>query len=452
MLRQLRIRLTLLYLFASIFLSIAVGGGTYTLVNYYFRTTNDQALWVKMGLQFAALRIPLPVDLYEAVKKEGLVITNPSETTENQSEENNETYESSSNHLIEDNEGLQENELADIYVNPLTQQGTLIADMGSQYATSFVDSAAVLAAQKNGYDFRTIKTSTGVSVRLFTYVVPEGEKVQVFQIGRYLSEQQRVLKSLLNTMILLGGVVTIFFGLASWFLAGRTIKPSQQAWDKQHTFIANASHELRAPLTLIHAGVELSLRKAETPDQRELLADVLSDADYMNKLIEDLLLLSRLDTGALKLEIQPINLSTFSNELLRQVERLAQTQSLSLTQKIAPIQIAADPVRLKQVLLIVLDNAIRNTPSGGIIEVKVVSSGGKGLIEIEDNGPGIPEEKIDKVFERFYKVDDQSSMDYRGSGLGLSIAKSLVEAQNGSIRIVSDGGKGTKVTLSFPLA
>jgi len=452
MLRQLRVRLTLLYLFASIFLSIAVGGGTYTLVNYYFQTTNDQALWVKMGLQFAALKIPLPVDLYEAVKQEGLVITNPPAATENSELGSTEVEGSSTNHANESHEGLQESELADIFVMPLTQQGTLIAGISSQYTKGFIDLKAVLAAQKNGYDFRTVNTSAGVPVRLFTYIVPAGEKVQVLQIGRYLSEQQRVLKQLLNTMILLGGVVTIFFGLASWFLAGRTIKPSQLAWDKQHTFIANASHELRAPLTLIHAGVEMGLRKAENPEQRELLSDVLSDANYMNKLIEELLLLSRLDTGALKLELQPINMPAFTAEMLRQVERLAQTQSLSLTQSVTPIQITADPVRLKQVMLIILDNAIRNTPPDGNVEVKVFSSGNKGLIEIEDSGPGIPEEMLDKVFERFFKVDDQSSMDYRGSGLGLSIARSLVETQNGTIGIVSPAGKGTKVTLSFPLA
>lgn len=452
MLRQLRVRLTLLYLFASIFLSIAVGGGTYTLVNYYFQTTNDQALWVKMGLQFAALKIPVPLDLYEAVKREGLVITNPPPATENSESGTPELEGSSPSHASETHEGLQENELADIFVMPLTQQGTLITGIGSQYSKGFVDLKAVQAAQKNGYDFRTVTTSTGIPVRLFTYVVPAGEKVQVFQIGRYLSAQQRVLKQLLNTMILLGGVVTIFFGLASWFLAGRTIKPSQLAWDKQHTFIANASHELRAPLTLIHAGVELGLRKAENLEQRQLLADVLSDANYMNKLIEELLLLSRLDTGALKLEFQPINMPAFTAEMLRQVERLAQTQSLTLNQSVAPIQITADPVRLKQVMLIILDNAIRNTPPGGTVEIKVFSSGNKGLIEIEDNGPGIPEEMLDKVFERFFKVDDQSSMDYRGSGLGLSIARSLVETQNGTIAIASPAGKGTKVTLSFPLA
>lgn len=445
MLRQLRIRLTLLYLFASIVLSLAVGGGTYSLVNYYFRTINDQALWVKMGLQFAALDIPLPVELYEAVKQEGLVITNPTDLPEHEDE----SYD---DHSEEEEEGLKENELADIFVNPLSLTGTLLTDVSGQYSTGVIDSAAVLAAKKNGYDFRTIKTGSGVPVRLFTYVLPEGAKVQVFQIGRYLSEQQKVLRNLLNTMIILGGVVTIFFGLASWLLASRTIKPSQQAWDKQQTFIANASHELRAPLTLIHAGVELSLRKANTPEQHEMLSDVLADTNYMNKLIEDLLLLSRLDSGVLKPDLQTVNLTTFTPELLRQVERLAQSRSVLFVTEVFPIQITADPIRLKQILLIVLDNALRNSPSGGIVGLRIFSSGNQGLIEIEDNGPGIPTEKLEKVFERFYKVDDQSSMDYRGSGLGLSIAKSLVEAQKGSIGILSVEGKGTKVTLTFQLA
>ncbi len=442
MLKQLRIRLTLLYLFASIVLSLAVGGGTYSLVNYYFRTTNDQALWVKMGLQFATYGIPLPLDLYEAVKQEGLVITNPVESAE---EITSGTDDSEEHH-----EGLQEGELADIYALPLTNEGTLIIGLESQYPNQAIDMDAILAAKQKGYDFRTIKTIDGIPVRLLTYVVPEGEKVAIFQIGRYLSAQQRVLQELLNTMIVLGGLVTLLFGLASWILAGRTIKPSQQAWDKQQTFIANASHELRAPLTLIHAGVELSLRKAETPEQKELLSDVLSDANYMNKLIEDLLLLSRLDTGALKLDLQSIRMDAFTLEIFRQLERLAKTQSIKLTKSTDDLTLTADPVRLKQVLLIIFDNAIRNTPSGGQVNFEVKGQGEKALLSISDNGPGIPDGLVDKVFERFYKVDDQSSMDYRGSGLGLSIAKSLVEAQHGSIKITSAPGQGTIVTLLFP--
>ncbi|EKD89494.1 MAG: integral membrane sensor signal transduction histidine kinase [uncultured bacterium] len=154
----------------------------------------------------------------------------------------------------------------------------------------------------------------------------------------------------------------------------------------------------------------------------------------------------------MKLDLLPVNMADFMPELLRQVERLSQTRSVLLNHEINPIKINADPVRLKQVLLIILDNAVRNTPSGGTVGIKVASSANKGLVEIDDNGPGIPAEMLEKVFDRFFKVDDQPSMDYRGSGLGLSIAKSLVDAQNGGITIVSDAGKGTKVTLTFDLA
>jgi len=450
MLRQLRIRLTLLYLIASILLSLAVGGGTYTLVNYYFRTTNDQALWVKMGLQFGAYGIPLPLDLYEIVKKEGLVITNP--TPQNDyPQTNNDTYENE-NYLEEHEEGLQESELADIYVLPLLRNGTLITEFAIQGSSLAVNIDAVNAALKNGYDFRTISAPDGRSIRLFTYPVPAGENVEVFQIGRFLLEQQRVLQQLLNTMILLGGLVTILFGLASWILAGRTIKPSQQAWDKQQNFIANASHELRAPLTLIHAGVELSLRKAESKEQHELLSDVLSDANYMNKLIEDLLLLSRLDSSSLKLELQSINMLEFTPEFLRQIQRVAVNRSITFEQNVKQVGITADPVRLKQVLLIILDNALRNTKSGGTVSISIDKTGDHGAVTISDNGSGIPNEVIDRVFDRFFKANDQSSLEYRGSGLGLSIAKSLVETQNGKINIFSECGKGTQVILEFPLS
>ena len=448
MLKQLRIRLTLLYLLAAILLALSVGGGTYSLANYYFRTTNDQALWLKMGLQFASLGIPLPVNLYGVVKQEGLVITNPTPTPL-RPYSNGDSFEGS-NDDYEHREGLQESELADIYILPLTTSGELVTN-AAQTKIETADQDAIKAAIRNGYDLRTIKNAEGVSIRLLTYKVPEGEEIQILQLGRYLTTQQRVLQQLLNTMIILGGLVTLLFGLASWFLAGRTIKPSQVAWDKQLTFIANASHELRAPLTLIHAGVELGLRKAESQAQKELLSDVLTDADYMKKLIEDLLLLSRLDSNALKLNFQTLDLSIFTSDILRQAERLAKANKITLIQNLKPLRISADPIRLKQVLLVILDNALRVTPSGGNVIFEVKRHESSSEICVTDTGPGIPPDQLKKIFERFYKINDKSSLEYRGSGLGLSIAKSLVEAQNGNIEIESKVGEGARVTVRFPL-
>jgi signal transduction histidine kinase len=454
MLKKLRLRLTLLYLFSAIALALVVAGGTYSLVNYYFQTTNDQALKVKMGLQFASLNIPLPVDLYDAVRQAGLVITKAPPTATINPSQTVQTVVTPIPHESESHEeGLQESELADIYVLPLTLQGDLISGTTAQLSTSSINIDAVVSAVKNGHDFRTVVTADNIAVRILTYRVPNSDIVEVFQVGRYLSAQRQVLRQLLNTMSLLGGLISILFGAASWVLAGRTIKPSQQAWDKQQAFIANASHELRAPLTLIHAGVELGLRKAESSAQRELLSDVLSDTNYMNKLIEELLLLSRLDAHALKLNLQPVKMVEFIPEILRHVERLADAKQISITQKVEDIQMLADPLRLKQLLLIILDNAIRNNQAGGVVNVEILNVNGNGKIKIADTGTGIPSEHLDKIFDRFYKLgDDQSASEYSGSGLGLSIAKGLIEAQKGKITINSTPGKGTLVTLIFPLA
>jgi signal transduction histidine kinase len=387
MLKKLRLRLTLLYLFSAIALALVVAGGTYSLVNYYFQTTNDQALKVKMGLQFASLNIPLPVDLYDAVRQAGLVITKAPPTATINPSQTVQTVVTPIPHESESHEeGLQESELADIYVLPLTLQGDLISGTTAQLSTSSINIDAVVSAVKNGHDFRTVVTADNIAVRILTYRVPNSDIVEVFQVGRYLSAQRQVLRQLLNTMSLLGGLISILFGAASWVLAGRTIKPSQQAWDKQQAFIANASHELRAPLTLIHAGVELGLRKAESSAQRELLSDVLSDTNYMNKLIEELLLLSRLDAHALKLNLQPVKMVEFIPEILRHVERLADAKQISITQKVEDIQMLADPLRLKQLLLIILDNAIRNNQAGGVVNVEILNVNGNGKIKIADTG------------------------------------------------------------------
>jgi signal transduction histidine kinase len=449
MLRKLRIRLTVLYLLSAVALAIAVGGGSYSLVNYYFRETNDHALKVKMGLQFAALDIPLPKDLYEAVRQAGLVITKvpPQPTAQVHP---GETEPTSTRTSEEHSEGLQESELANIYVIPLTLEGGLVSGLNAQPAAVFANPEAVQAAVKNGFDLRTIQASDGTPVRLLTYLVPDKHQVQVFQVGRYLSTQRQVLKQLLNSMVLFGGIFTILFGAASWIMAGRSLQPTQQAWDKQQNFIANASHELRTPLTLIHAGVEVGLRKAESASQRQVLSDVLSDANYMNKLIEELLLLSRLDAHTLQLELQPIHLKEFLPELLRQVERVANIAEINMDSDLQDVVILADSVRLKQVLLIVLDNAIRNNQPGGHILIRTIAENGLGLIKIKDSGVGIPAEHIERVFDRFYKVNNKSTTDYKGSGLGLSLAQGLVEAQNGSITLNSSQGRGTEVKLSFP--
>jgi len=451
MLKKLRLQLTLLYLASSIILALLVGGGAYSLVTYYFQSSTDQALKVKMGTTLLGYGISLPADLQMAVANAGFLLSNKSTqgvlvSTPGDHELGEPFVESEQGQMLERESGL-----ADIYILSLNIDGTLVSSSSSSAISAPVNFDAINAAEKTGSDFRTFTNQNGIRVRLFTYVIKTDDKVQAFQAGRFLTAQQMVLSQLMKTMIIAGALVTIIFGLASWILAGRTIKPSQDAFERQQVFIANASHELRTPLTLIHAGVELGLRKSRDKEQKQLLSDVLEDANYMKKLIEGLLLLSRLDAKSLKLDIAPVRIDQLTSDVVRSISRLAEKENIHINSSLFSVDALVDPVRMKQVLLIVLDNALRNSPENGHIEVVGVKENARCLLMVTDHGKGISKEDLGKVFDRFYKVDDRSSQEYRGSGLGLSIARSLVEAQKGTISISSKQSEWTTVTISLPL-
>ena len=187
-------------------------------------------------------------------------------------------------------------------------------------------------------------------------------------------------------------------------------------------------------------------------EEKQLLGDVLTDADHMNHLIEELLLLSRLDSHAFDMDIQHISLAELLPELLRPVQPTAELQEITITSQIQDVHILADPARLKQILLIVVDNALRHTPQGGELLIETSSKEKFGCITVSDTGPGIPDVHIERVFDRFFKVKTRSVKESDGSGLGLSIAKSLMEAQKGTISICNRSPHGVQVELAFPLA
>ena len=186
-------------------------------------------------------------------------------------------------------------------------------------------------------------------------------------------------------------------------------------------------------------------------EQKQLLDDVLQECDHMNKLVNDLLMLSRLDSGRLILENETISLPEFIQEIHRQLLRLAEQQGVRL--ELGPLEgaILGDATRIRQVLLILLDNALRNTSPGGVIRLETIPQGRYVHIIVSDTGRGIPAEHLPHVFERFYKVNDTPDSEHRRSGLGLSLARMFVEAQGGRIQIASQEGQGTTVTLRMPL-
>jgi len=468
--RGVRLRLTLLYLFAAMALILLLGGGTYALVSNYFRTSTDLALQVRMAQELQLLGQPLPAELVSASRQWISSRVSPTVTvmaappiqpisgeTQGDSEAEHESGEE--NEHENESEGVAheileadpyDGELAAIFALPLTSNGELISNPGAFGLPVAPDLAAAAAAVVHGRDLRTVEATDGAHVRLLSYPLNVPGGPPVLQLGRSLSDQDRVLNQLLTALLALGAISAVALTGASWWLAGRSLIPAEQAWEKQQVFVANASHELRAPLTLIRASAEVARRGLSEGDRPgELLGDILVEADHMSKLVDDLLLLSRLDAGQLRLERQRILMSDLLPEIVRQVKRVAEERRISLQQGETGGSALADPTRLRQVLLVLLDNAMAHTPDGGLVRLASHLEGKFVMLEVSDTGRGVPAEDLPRVFERFYRAEKGKG---NGSGLGLAIAKSLVEAQNGQLRLESREGLGTKAIISLPSA
>jgi signal transduction histidine kinase len=345
-------------------------------------------------------------------------------------------------------------ELAAIVVLPLDQTGTVLFTSGAAAVPLTPDVDALQAALATGNDLRTVTLADGRRVRLLTYRLTRDDGPVALQLGRVLSDQEQVLGQLTFGLLGLGSLSMALVGIASWWLAGGALRPAQEAWERQQRFIASASHELRTPLTLIRASAEVALRGArpDDADQRELLVDVLAESDHMRRLVDDLLTLSRLDSGKLPLTMNPVELSPLCFELQRQVARLGAERGVDVAVVDAAGSVQADPERLRQVLLILLDNALRHTPAGGRVALAAAGEGRLIRLSVSDTGCGIAPEHLPHIFERFYRADPARGRESGNAGLGLAIAKGLVEAMGGQIGATSTPGHGTTVWLTLPAA
>lgn len=461
MFRGLRLRLTALYLLAALALVALVGTGAYGLLRYYFQATTDLALRHKMASEFRLLGAPLPAGLAAADREwyasHALAVSSPPTPTLPASESEGGDGEGQSNNTpaSTESEDAFDVELAAIFIMPLDANGNLLPASNLAGLGLAPDLDAAAAALANGSDLRTVRLSNNARMRLLTYRFPTGNGPALLQAGRVLSDQDHILDQLLIGLLALAGIGVVLLGAGSWWLAGRSLLPAQRAWEKQQEFVANASHELRTPLTLMRACAEVALRGLPAADasRRELLGDVLQECDHMNRLVEDLLLLSRLDAGHLKLKRVAIPLPDLIADVQRQMGRLADERGVTLNIGAASGVVLGDPTRLRQVLLILLDNALRHTPAGGAVQLQAQPQGKQTQIIVADTGSGIAPEHQPHVFERFYQASDgPRSSEGGGAGLGLSIAKALVEAQHGQIRLGSQAGQGTRVILVLPTA
>jgi len=232
--------------------------------------------------------------------------------------------------------------------------------------------------------------------------------------------------------------------------------PIQTAFRRQQEFVADASHELRTPLTVLRSATDLLYRHRQEPlvEQSELLEDLRTEISRMELLTQDLLTLARSDQGELQLMTAPMDVANVASDVARRMTPLAEKRSQTLTFEADATHAVADvdPERLQQVLVILLDNAIKYTPDGGCIQVGVHSEPRAAVIEVADTGRGIAPEHLPRLFNRFYRGDAARSRATGGTGLGLAIAKLLVDAHGGELSVSSTVGVGTRASVRLPLA
>lgn len=226
----------------------------------------------------------------------------------------------------------------------------------------------------------------------------------------------------------------------------------EEAHAAQHRFVADASHELRSPLTSIRSNIDILRRALDAPreDRAEALDDVASEVERMSRLTTDLLLLAKADAGY-SMEMGRVKLDRLVQDVCRQMQARAGAVTLEAG-AVDPVTVVGSETWLKQLFIILVDNALKFTPPGGSITLSAESDGRVAIASVRDTGMGIAAQDIPHIFERFYRADPARTRDEGGTGLGLSIARWIVDEHGGDLSVQSEPGKGSCFSLRLPLA
>ena len=236
----------------------------------------------------------------------------------------------------------------------------------------------------------------------------------------------------------------------------RMIARLQAAFERQRQFTADASHEMRTPLAVMRGDIEIALRRDRKPEEyRSVLTSNLEEIIRLSRLVEDLLMLARADAGQSLLQCEPMDLAELCAQVTEYLSPLAEEKGQQLIYtppEITPLKISGEAQRLKQMLLNLLDNAVKYTPTNGSIRLRLMQDQHDAILSLSDTGRGIPEEDLSHIFERFFRHSRSTSdKTVQGFGLGLSIVKWIVDSHGGKISAASTLGQGTTFTVRLPL-
>ena len=294
--------------------------------------------------------------------------------------------------------------------------------------------------------------STNVRIMMaFHPIVVDGDLVGTVYVGKEISAVYRGLQKATYTLTVLAVLALLIATGIGYVMAGKAIVPLREAYEKQRQFAADASHELRTPLSVVLASAEIleSDTSITSPFLKQVIGDIHDEVKKMTKLVSDLLVVARSDNQALKLKLTKVDLAAALDQTLRLMQPLAEKKNLTLRREgLNTLTAKLDEQKIKQLMLILVDNAVKYTPSGGTITVRLTEpSTGKLVFSVADTGIGIAPEDQQRIFDRFYRVDKARSREMGGNGLGLAIAQEIVQLHDGAIKVESQPGAGTTFTV-----
>jgi signal transduction histidine kinase len=321
--------------------------------------------------------------------------------------------------------------------------------------TAVVDSVALRAdmdaALSSGSEQISSSTEGDTQLRVLTVPVQTPIGTAVVQVVGERAAEERTLGVLLNVLVV-GGMIAMAASLGvGWMYADRALVPIRESMRRQREFAADASHELRTPLAIVKGSVAHLRRHQGSPvaEVGRALDDIEAGTDRLTALVDDLLLLARTDSGGVELDIGPVDLGDIAIEATGSLSSLAAAHDVELRIGAEPIPMQGDAARLQQLIVILVDNAIRHVASAGgrRVVIAVAATDDRATLTVDDDGPGVRDEDLDRIFDRFWRAADAPA---GGTGLGLAIASWIVERHGGTIAAANRPEGGARFQVRLP--
>ncbi|WP_347876353.1 HAMP domain-containing sensor histidine kinase [Bacillus sp. B25(2016b)] len=339
-------------------------------------------------------------------------------------------------------------QIRDPRVTRITWNGKIVKIEGDnrKYRSIFEENLEKFSPKKLG-ELQDIEVQ-GRYFRAFS-LQKDGE---IVQIVRDITAEERMLNTLFLILVIgcsIGSLCAIGIG---FFLAGRALVPIQNSWEKQQQFVSDASHELRTPLAVIQSKTDVLFQSpSATIEEKAIdISTISKECRRLSKLVSNLLLLARSDSNQIEMDKKTFELDKLLKEIVAPYKEIASYQEKEMILKVERgVSFMGDRERIHQMMVILLDNAMKYTNEGGHIQIDCTQTSSSIRIQVKDDGIGVKEEDIPKLFDRFYQGDKARSTS-EGAGLGLSIANWIVEKHYGKISVESRWGNGTGFEVIFP--